>query len=409
MQNNAYYSITTKRFVLRTRHAEWLEETQQFFNQILEFYYRLFLEHEELVGLNNQKAARTLEMLTIVGRDKKPVPNPLPWEKVPLYFRRAAVNAAIAAGRSYLARDNQKVPAEAFHKSVTYYKGMYRDLSEREISLRVWNGECWEWLHCRLSGNHVPENAQWMSPSVVIRGKEIFLHVPVKGVVSDGRKAKERMSDKGKLCSVQFTNDDAVVVCVILDSDGRQDSVHFIKGGKQYGHQCRLTLEKLEKSQKSLGGQKENQPNKKYWMKLKNSSEYFSNCISRQIINICMEREADIIILPQYADEYTRMVMTKVGNWSPLHLSYRIREQLGYKAWKEGILILEVDVKDISSKCSKCGADIKKEKDEFICPNGHRGNRYVNSAVNLGRKCILNFGKHAKKQRGEGKPEEPEN
>ena len=54
------------------------------------------------------EALRTLEKLTIPGRDRQPVQYPLPWQKVPLYFRRAAINSAIAAASSYLSREKQK-------------------------------------------------------------------------------------------------------------------------------------------------------------------------------------------------------------------------------------------------------------------------------------------------------------
>ena len=85
-----------------------------------------------------------LEKLTIVGRDKQPVPNPIPWKKVPLYFRRAAINTATAAAKSYLARDKQEQPTGAFTESVTFYKGMYRDFQGNTISLKLWDGEQWQ-------------------------------------------------------------------------------------------------------------------------------------------------------------------------------------------------------------------------------------------------------------------------
>ena len=85
-----YYAITTKRFVLRTSHEDWLRATQKLYNEILYFYYRLFLERPELHGLGNQKLLRALEQLSIVGRDKRAVEHPLPFNGVPMYFRRAA-------------------------------------------------------------------------------------------------------------------------------------------------------------------------------------------------------------------------------------------------------------------------------------------------------------------------------
>ena len=124
MEKTTYYAVTTKKFVLRCIHKEWLERTADLYNQVLLFYYQLYLEQPELHQAGNQRAMRGLEQLTIAGRDKKEVPFPLPWEKIPLYFRRAAINAAIAAGKSYLARDRQWKQTERFAASVTFYKGM---------------------------------------------------------------------------------------------------------------------------------------------------------------------------------------------------------------------------------------------------------------------------------------------
>ena len=269
MSENCYYSITTKRFVLRCKHDGWLQDTQELYNDILLFYYRIYLEREDIRALKGMQVFRTLEKMTVMGRDKQPVPYPLKWKGVPLYFRRAAINAAIAAGKSYFARGVQEHPAESFEKAVTYYKGMYQDFEEHEIVLRVWNRQKWQWMKCRIAGNHFPPDAERLSPSVVIREKTFQLHVPVREKVADGRKAIERMQTQARICALQFTNSDSAVVCVILDHQGNQVSVQFIKGGRQYAHNYRKVLEKIERAQKAMGYQKEDrrlkaqeQPNK---------------------------------------------------------------------------------------------------------------------------------------------------
>ena len=139
MEKMPYYAITVRRYNVLFRHTEWFHQTQDLYNEILLFYYQLYLETflDEQPG--TQEALRILEKLTIVGRDKQPVPNPIPWKKVPLYFRRAAINTATAAAKSYLAREEQEQPTEAFTESVTFYKGMYRDFQQNTISLKLWD------------------------------------------------------------------------------------------------------------------------------------------------------------------------------------------------------------------------------------------------------------------------------
>lgn len=177
------YSITTWRLHLWCRHPEWLRTTQEFYNRIAEFYYNLLLDHTDLWEMGSQQTLRELEIMSIPGRGGRIPSDPLPWQKVPLYFRRAAANEGIASAKSYLSRfaqDEKIGRAEKLNAAVTYYKGMYQDFSAKEITLRVWTGDTWTWMHCRLSGRDFPENARLMSPSVVFEYKYDMLHVPVR-------------------------------------------------------------------------------------------------------------------------------------------------------------------------------------------------------------------------------------
>lgn len=419
MEGQNYYCLTTRAFTLRCNHQDWLECTQQFYNRILLFYYNLFLDmaekDESLAALNSQQLLRKLEVLTVEGRRKEPVAYPLPWRKVPLYFRRAAANAGIAAGRSCLSRKEQTMRSECFHEAVTYYKGTYRDFDQTHITLKVWDGEGWKWMRCRLSGNTLPGDGQpdsfeladhlsagdkdnreenkieILSPSVVLKKEGLFLHVPIRERVEKVSNAKTRMNESTNLCCVQFTNGDAIAVCAVLNRENSLASVRFLKGGSQYRHSCRMILEKLEKARTSTEGQGAHMANWKYWRKLQNISISYSHQASRQIVDFARQENCGIIILPKYNEEYHKIVMKASGKWSSLHLSNRIRSQLSYKAWQRGVLVLEVDAGSTGGKCAICAAPIRKNGGEFQCTNGHSGNRFVNSAVNLGRKCRESF------------------
>lgn len=98
------YSITTWRLHLWCRHPEWLRTTQEFYNRIAEFYYNLLLNHTDLWEMGSQQTLRELEIMSIPGRGGRIPSDPLPWQKVPLYFRRAAANEGIASAKSYLSR-----------------------------------------------------------------------------------------------------------------------------------------------------------------------------------------------------------------------------------------------------------------------------------------------------------------
>lgn len=357
MSSTQGYSITTRRLRLRCRHPEWLRTTQDLFNQIEKFYYELLLRHPELWRSGSQRILRELEILSLPGREKKIPQEPLPWEKVPLYFRRAAANAGIAAAKSYVAREEKKPgkKAEELRSAVVYYKGMYKDFSEKEITLKVWDGSRWQWMHCRLYGNPFPKEGVILSPSVVFEYRYIMLHVPVKEKAADITPVKKRMEEGRNLCSLQFTNGDAFAVGSISDGEGKELAVRSFSGGDAYAHQCRQTLEKIRKSEKSQGRPQgkpqgdtgEERLNQRYWMHLRHLGEHYAHKISREIIRFCEENEVSIIALPKYDREYTRYVMLGCGNWSPLHLSSRIRSYLSYKGWKAGILVIEVSAKGI--------------------------------------------------------------
>lgn len=400
MSDKQGYSITTRRMRLRCRHPEWLKHTQEFYNQIEKFYYDLLLEHEELWNMNSQNTLRELEYLSLPGKEKRIPQSPFPWEKVPPYFRRAAANAGIATAKSYISREKNAPgrKAQQLNSAAVYYKGMYRDFSSDEITLKVWNEEQWQWMRCRLYGKDFPENGQILSPSVVFEYEFIMLHVPIKETTSDADSVKTRMKEGRNICGIQFTNGEAFAVGSVWDKDGNELAVNFFNGGGEYSHHCRHILEKIEKSKKSLGDVTVGRPNQKYWMHLKHLGDHFAHTVSREIVRFCEEYDVSVIALPKYDKEYSRYVMGASGDWSPIHLSMRIREYLSYKAWQSGMIVIDVNAKGISSVCGKCGGEIscidKKTKD-CICEHGHRCNRYLNAARNLAKKCRGQFEKKA--------------
>lgn len=418
MSSGQGYCITTWRMRLRCKHPQWLRETQELFNGIELFYYNLLLEHEELWEQNSQGTLRGLEILSLSGKDKRVPVNPLPWEDVPPYFRRAAANTGIAAAKSHISRGKTSYvnKAEKLNSAVVFYKRMYRDFSAEEITLKVWTGTQWQWMRCRLYGKEFPKDAELMSPSVVFERDFIMLHVPVKEPTCDTSSIKLRMKEGRNICGLQFTNGDAFAVGCVMDKDGKELGVRFFRGGEEYSHYCRSLMEKIHKSRAALGDTPKghlskghlpkgnppkghppkDHPNQKYWMHLKHLSDHYAHQVSREIIEFCLENKVSVIAVPKYNEEYTRKVMIGSGNWGPLHLSLRIREYLGYKAWKSGILMIEVHANGIGSVCALCGSlilDESKKSKMFVCQNGHHGNRYLNAARNLAKKCLSQFGK----------------
>ena len=314
-----------------------LRTTQEFYNRIAEFYYNLLLDHTDLWELGSQQTLRELEIMSIPGRGGRIPSDPLPWQKVPLYFRRAAANEGIASAKSYLSRfaqDEKIGRAEKLNAAVTYYKGMYQDFSAKEITLCVWTGDTWTWMHCRAVRQRLSGNARLMSPSVVFEYKYDMLHVPVRQNNENTATVRQRMQAGCRILCIQFTNSDAFAVGVVLDGTGQEIAVKFWKGGNEYSHHCRKLLEKIQKSQEATGGRQTGRVDQKYWMHLKHLSEHYAHEISSQIIGFCLEKQVSLIVLPKYKKEYTDYVMIGSGNWSTMHLSSGIRSNLPIKHGK---------------------------------------------------------------------------
>lgn len=384
------YSITTYRFRLRCGHPEWLRRTQELYDGVVKFYYDLFLGHEELWESNSQEVLRSLEYLSLPGKEKRKPSDPLPYKDLPPYFRRAAINSGIAAAKSYLTRKRDlgisAGNAQEIQTPVVYYSRMYREFTSEHISLRVWDGERWNWLGCRLSGREFPSDARVLSPSVVLEGPYLMLHVPVREPVQDISPLKKRLGEGGNICGVQFSNGDAFAVASVFSPDGGEVSIRFFNGGREYSHHCRKVLEKIDQSKDSLGDLPEGPANKKYWMHLKHLREYYAHRVSREIVRFCEENQVSIIVLPQYQKDYSWKVMKGCGNWSPLHLSFRIRSYLRYKAWQSGILVVESYAGEAARICFRCGQPLVEDgwkTGEAVCCMGHRGNSYLNTARNL--------------------------
>ena len=68
----------------------------------------------------------------------------------------SAINKASASLKSYTEKyknsgdDLVYTIPDTIDASVTYFKGMYKDFKENRISLKVWDGNRWNWMDCRF-------------------------------------------------------------------------------------------------------------------------------------------------------------------------------------------------------------------------------------------------------------------
>ena len=420
---SAGYAITTYKIQLNYKHLNWFKQTQSLFDAVLAFYYKLLEKQPEALSLTNQNLLRHLELQTIKQRDGTPPETPLPFEKIPLYFRRAAINAAISMYRSYVGKlkawqegpikSGKPSPPKCLHMSMLYYKGMYKDFDEKSILLKLYTGKAWAWVKHRYTGRPFPENAELMSPTIVIKKKKVMLHIPVKESVEDSRTAKERVQQNEKFVAVALTGSDSLAVCTTIEADGRATAPYFIKGGKELAHRRKLLLGYTKRGiagnntprfmthtigNAALSVPQEQRPNKKYYDKITRLTDHYAHEVSRKIVDYALKQGAKLIVLPELKESFNQAKKPYLGKTPYDFIGRRIARYVQYKAWQQGLVAMTSKPYYASTRCYHCDAPIAKHNTEyqnpspnfyggknFMCKEGHRGSTALNSARNLGK------------------------
>ena len=473
------YAITTYKIQLNYKHLDWFKKTQSLFDAVLAFYYELLERQPEALSLTNQNLLRHLELQTIKQRDGTQPETPLPFKKIPLYFRRAAINSAISMYRSYMSKlrdwedkqmENGKLkmensgtesqsdsesnqigdadlhhnlPLSTFnlppesakkgrpsrpknlHMSMLYYKGMYKDFADGQILLKLYTGKAWSWVKHRYTGRPFPENAERMSPTIVIKKKKVMLHIPVKEVVEDSRTAKERVKQYESFVAVALTGSDTLAVCTTIQADGSATAPYFIKGGKALAHRRKQLIGYTKRSSignnmthtvgnDALGvcprglssyGQaeagsvpQEHRPNKKYYDKITRLTDHYAHEVSRKIVDYALKQGAKLIVLPELKESFNQAKKPYLGKSLYDFIGRRIARYVQYKAWQKGLVAMTSKPYYASTRCYHCDAPIAKHNTEyqnpspnfyggknFVCKEGHKGSTALNSARNLGK------------------------
>ena len=459
----AGYAITTYKIQLNYKHLDWFKKTQSLFDAVLAFYYELLEKQPEALELSNQNLLRHLELQTIKQRDGTPPETPLPFKKIPLYFRRAAINAAISMYRSYVGKlraweekqmENGKLkmensgtesqsdsesnqigqadlhhnlPLSTFnlppesakkgrpsrpknlHMSMLYYKGMYKDFADGSILLKLYTGKAWAWVKHRYTGRPFPENAELMSPTIVIKKKKVMLHIPVKEMVEDSRTAKERVKQNESFVAVALTGSDTLAVCTTIQADGRATAPYFIKGGKALAHRRKQLLGYTKRGiigndmthtvgNAALSVPQEHRPNKKYYDKITRVTNHYAHEASCKIVDYALKQGAKLIVLPELKESFNQAKKPYLGKTPYDFIGRRIARYVQYKAWQKGLVAMTSKPYYASTRCYHCDAPIAKHNTEyqnpspnfyggknFVCKEGHKGSTALNSARNLGK------------------------
>lgn len=437
VQQNTGHITITYRFRLYEKHTEWFAITQELYNAVVAHYYGILRDRPQLMVLSGHELLRELERMSVGTKESKKTGNtpeyPLEgFPKIPLYFRRAAINSAAGLMRAYQGRvrfwereqakgrvGSEPAHPDSFQMSPLYYKGMYREWKDSSIELKLYDGEKWQWSRYRYKGRRLPEGAVRQSPTLVLQKKSVELHVPVELPVFDIRTVKERMQTEEKICAVSFPDYDVLAAAVLMDRQGKVLEEKNFRGGDAREGQRQEILKKLEKSRRSRGRvteegrqtngetgrmpETEGQENARLYEKLKEINRFHSHRISSEITKYCVDAGIKLIVVPDYggAIDFSdkRYLKTDAYRWQGRSMIKNLR----YKAYREGMVVTAVSTRHTADRCSECGAEIKRYNEGhsagqryyggrlYVCPNGHKGNTAVNTAKNVGRYFLRGY------------------
>lgn len=407
------HSILRYRVRLYDRHFTWLKETRELYTKVVGHFFQVLKKESELLEQSDFLLLRVLETKCIGTKEMK-AKGQLPefpltgFPKIPLYFRRSAINAAIDLARK---------DAGSMEPNMVLYKGMYQNFTDHTIDLKLFNGEKWVWVTYPFTGREFPTEAIRLSPLLVIEKKNAWLEVPLSFEVTDVRTVKERMKTEERICAVSFPDNDVLAVAVILSEDGKEEQHRFFRGGKAREHRRRILMERLRVSEESRGlaARKAEQKaeaqfrNEKEdaatYRALRDLNHHYAHNISRQILNFCLEQNIKVIVVPNYETSIDfrdkKYLKTDAYRW----LGRSIISNLKYKAFGQGIVVTSVRPYHITDCCSECGAKIRRYNEGhsagqnyyggklFLCPNGHRGNVARNTAINVGKSFLTYYQK----------------
>jgi len=398
------HSTLTYRVRLYDRHFDRLKETKELYDRVVKHFFEVLTQEEDLLLQSDFLLLRALETKCIGTKEMKAAgvspQYPLTgFPKVPLYFRRSAINTAIDLARK---------KATTLNPNMVLYKGMYQEFTDKTIQIKLLCNGKWEWVTYPFSGREFPEGTERLSPMLVLYKKTAWLEVPVSFPVEDVRTVKERMKTEERICALAFPDNDTLAVAALLDRNGNELEHRFCRGGKQKEEQRRRVLGKIRISEESRGFEARKNvakvmENTGYYAELKDINRHYAHSISRQILDFCREQNIKVLVVPNYEKSIDfsdkRYLKTDAYRW----LGRSIIKNLKYKAFQQGIVVTSIRPYHIADCCSECGEKIRRYNQGhtagknyyggklFTCPNGHSGNAALNTAKNVGKSFLTYF------------------
>lgn len=382
----AFLPSKTFRFVVRHHSlnmGKWCGRTKQLYNKIVEFYFGVCEQHQEVLELNAKDALTYLERLTHKTADNPKPKVPMDLDVlIPAMFRRAAIHTAFGAAQSFHSnlerwkkqkavveakgkrfKTKPPVPPRVWNFNPVFYAGQAKDLTNHTIMLKLWTGSSWAWMKMYLQGRGISKGWTPQSPVLVSTDGYWHLHVPtIKQAFSKPKQIKEQIKNpKLRVCSVDLNINDNLAVCTILRADGSVMATKFIAGGKSLQHRRKRVLGIVADHRKKTGIIQEGvQDNVRRWRKIRRIDDDTAHKVSRDIVEFAVQHKAKVLVFEHLGNfkptkgKYSRRGNEKRTYW----LRGKIFRFAKYKAWECGILTSRVNPAYTSQRCGVCGTDV---------------------------------------------------
>jgi transposase len=410
-----------------------LDNTLALWDRLTEFYVEFFLVHSSAVeAMDDAK-----ELLTWAESRTVPTgahPHPLPgWNLeeslpgIPAEFRRAAINAAAGAVRSYLSnlrrwektdpkkRGKEPRPPRC-RTNVTLYGGLCRirmaDFRQRFVRVKLYDGARWRWFNLPVDGPPFaaelfaaseaererikntrrdqnrrlraegrkkrtdeekralrPAPAVWVaqSPLLVRKGDRFELHVPFEKLVKIPGKAEEqRVSDPDLRVGTVDLNENSAVAATW--EGHRHLGIRTVWHARESAKREKALQKVARKQRRSGSPVKGERSNRDLWAYIRNLDDSLAWQVAAAIVAWAAGLGLRVLVF-----EHLRQYRPKRGlSWSrrtnrkrSYWLRGKVLERVRHLALMHGILVVERNPAWTSQACPRCS-----RLGERFSPNG---------------------------------------
>ena len=359
------------------------------------------------------KCRAEIEKLTLLNKKTGEIPEEYFETDAPSRIRRAACMQAIGQVKLYIQREkkvkegklkaDQLVKTKKFNMPTFFYKELYKFEENKILKIKLYNGEKWKWYTSKLSKWDIPENANLKSIKVNVEDGFVMVSIPEECKVKDVITIKERMEkEHTKVCGVAFSGRNNIATCVIVDKTGKFIKSLFIKGGDQYKNLINKNIRQIKRSNKksnfNVSNSIENH-NKKYWRKIRRINSYYSEMVSKRIVDFCVENGVEVIAMSNV--QCDNEILTYNKRFNSANLQKKITTLVKQKCLPQNILRTFISMNRKENKCYKCGELIERtinkkttkviKEDKAICEMGHQVDYFFNFAINIALNCFEKY------------------